>query len=474
MFGDYIDVYDLTRAVEDGATVPVHFESRLVKVAFAGDVTEEQIDASADELTVGLDDTDRDRIEKSVAVVNAVYGAPARLHKLAADLVEHWESRREQMAKFVGSDDNPTAPGKALIVCATREICANLYDEIVALRPDWHSGEISSGRIKVVYSGTAADQPPIDRHVRRDSANAAIKKRLKDIDDELEIVIVKDMLLTGFDAPPLHTLYLDRPLKGALLMQALARVNRTFRGKRDGLLVAYAPVADNLAEALAEYTATDQETKPLGRPIEESFDAVKNMLTVLVNMLHGFDWRSRLRSATGPRGYIEAVLATVNYLRDPKLPENRVPEGTRPWRPASGNSPPNCPAPGRSAALIPIWEGWPPTRSSSRKSASTWRSSTPRIGRRGGSLFRRTCGVPCVSSWPPRSNPARYSTSTTPPAFRDRRSPNSMRNSWHGPNMRRTRTSRSRRSASLSTRKRERLHGTIWYVSERSHNVCRN
>ncbi|MDX5453531.1 MAG: HsdR family type I site-specific deoxyribonuclease, partial [Rhodococcus sp. (in: high G+C Gram-positive bacteria)] len=132
VFGDYIDVYDLTRAVEDGATVPVHFESRLVKVAFAGDVTEEQIDASADELTVGLDDTDRDRIEKSVAVVNAVYGAPARLHKLAADLVEHWESRREQMAKFVGSDDNPTAPGKALIVCATREICANLYDEIVA------------------------------------------------------------------------------------------------------------------------------------------------------------------------------------------------------------------------------------------------------------------------------------------------------------------------------------------------------
>ncbi|MGW4017753.1 type I restriction endonuclease subunit R [Rhodococcus ruber] len=327
VFGDYIDVYDLTRAVEDGATVPVHFESRLVKVAFAGDVTEEQIDASADELTVGLDDTDRDRIEKSVAVVNAVYGAPARLHKLAADLVEHWESRREQMAKFVGSDDNPTAPGKALIVCATREICANLYDEIVALRPDWHSDEISSGRIKVVYSGTAADQPPIDRHVRRDSANAAIKKRLKDIDDELEIVIVKDMLLTGFDAPPLHTLYLDRPLKGALLMQALARVNRTFRGKRDGLLVAYAPVADNLAEALAEYTATDQETKPLGRPIEESVDAVKNLLTVLANMLHGFDWRSRLRSATGPRGYIEAVLATVNYLRDPKLPENRVPEG---------------------------------------------------------------------------------------------------------------------------------------------------
>ncbi len=159
MFGDYIDVYDLTRAVEDGATVPVHFESRLVKVAFAGEVTEEQIDASADEATAGLDDTERARIEKSVAVINAVYGTPARLKVLAGDLVAHWENRRAEMAKFVGSDDNPTASGKAMIVCATREICANLYNEIVTLRPDWHSDDISTGRIKVVYSGDAADTP---------------------------------------------------------------------------------------------------------------------------------------------------------------------------------------------------------------------------------------------------------------------------------------------------------------------------
>lgn len=117
------------------------------------------------------------------------------------------------MAKFVGSEENPTAPGKAMIVGATREICANLYNEIVKLRPGWHSDELSAGRIKVVYSGDATDKPPISDHVRRDSENAAIKKRLKDIDDELELVIVKDMMLTGFDAPPLHTLYLDRPLK---------------------------------------------------------------------------------------------------------------------------------------------------------------------------------------------------------------------------------------------------------------------
>ncbi len=213
VFGDYIDVYDLTRAVDDGATVPVHFEIRLVKVSFAGEITEEQIDASADELTAGLDDTERSRIEKSVAVINAVYGTPARLQMLAEDLVAHWERRRSQMAKFVGSEENPTAPGKAMIVGATREICANLYNEIVKLRPGWHSDELSAGRIKVVYSGDATDKPPISDHVRRDSENAAIKKRLKDIDDELELVIVKDMMLTGFDAPPLHTLYLDRPLK---------------------------------------------------------------------------------------------------------------------------------------------------------------------------------------------------------------------------------------------------------------------
>jgi len=326
VFGDYIDIYDLTRAVDDGATVPVHFESRLVKVAFADEVSEEQIDAAADDATADLDDVERARIEKSVAVINAVYGTPARLQMLAADLVAHWENRRAQMAKFVGSDDNPAAPGKAMIVCATREICADLYSRIVELRPDWHSDDLHAGRIKVVYSGSASDTPPVSDHVRRDSANAAIKKRLKDIDDEIELVIVNEMMLTGFDAPPLHTLYLDRPLKGALLMQTLARVNRTFRGKRDGLMVAYAPIADNLAAALAEYTADDRATTPLGRPVAEAVDAVKNLLTILANMLHGFDWQA-YRTATGPRPYVEVVNATVAFLRDPRNPQNDVADG---------------------------------------------------------------------------------------------------------------------------------------------------
>ncbi|WP_182345753.1 type I restriction endonuclease subunit R [Tomitella gaofuii] len=320
VFGDYIDVYDLTRAVNDGATVPVYFESRLVKVALDGHVTEDELDAAADEATVGLDDTDRDRIEKGVAVVNAVYGAPARLHRLADDLVVHWEGRRERMRPFIDAN------GKAMIVCATREICARLYDEIVALRPDWHSDELSKGVVKVVYSGTPSDPDPIARHVRRDSANATIKKRLKDVDDELELVIVKDMMLTGYDSPPLHTMYLDRPLKGALLMQALARVNRTFRSKDAGLLVAYAPVAENLAAAIAEYTDADQASKPLGRDIETAVDTTLDLLTLLDRLLDGVDWRSKLVQPV-PRAFFQAVQATVNYLRDPRTPGNRVDEG---------------------------------------------------------------------------------------------------------------------------------------------------
>ncbi|WP_435735299.1 type I restriction endonuclease subunit R [Cellulosimicrobium sp. PMB13] len=332
VFGDVIDVYDLTRAVEDGATVPVYFESRLVKVAFAEDLDAEAIDAAADEVTVGLDDAERARIEKSVAVVNAVYGAPARLRELAQDVVAHWEKRREAMAELVRSasatrrsTDTEPAPGKALIVAATRDICARLYAEIVALRPDWHSDDLHSGRIKVVYSGTPADQPPVADHVRRDSENAVVKKRLKDPDDELEIVIVKDMMLTGYDSPPLHTLYLDRPMRGALLMQTLARVNRTFRGKNAGLLVASAPIAENLRAALAEYTVRDQGARPVGRTAEDAAGVARELVDRLRELLAPSGWRERLLAAQragARRGYLDTLLATVAWLRSPRTPGN--------------------------------------------------------------------------------------------------------------------------------------------------------
>lgn len=315
VFGDYIDIYDLTRAVEDGATVPVYFEPRLIKVSFAEGATEDDIDRAADEFTIGLDEAERARLEASVAVVNAVYGAPERIETLAADLVHHWEERRERMKPFLES------PGKALIVGGTREICARLYGAIIALRPDWNSDALDSGRIKVVYSGSAADQPPVSDHVRRDSENKAIKARLKDPSDELELVIVKDMMLTGFDAPPLHTLYLDRPLKGALLMQTLARVNRTFRGKEDGLLVAYAPLADNLAKALSEYTATDQENKPVGRDVDEAVTIAIELVAQIREMLADCDWRAFTRNG-GSRAWRTAATTVTNYLRDVSNPLN--------------------------------------------------------------------------------------------------------------------------------------------------------
>lgn len=319
VFGEYIDIYDLTRAVDDGATVPVYFEPRLIQVSLAKGVTEEDLDHAADEATRGLDDVERDQVEKAVAVINAVYGAPERLKALAANIVDHWERRSAAMEPFI------SCPGKAFIVGATRDICARLYDEIIALRPEWHNEAVDKGAIKVVYSGEAKDQPPISNHVRREAQNKVIQKRLKDPDDELQIVIVKDMLLTGFDAPPLHTLYLDRPLRGALLMQTLARVNRTFRGKPSGLLVAYAPLAENLKQALAEYTDADREHQPVGRNIEEAVQLAREVVAELDTLCSFYDWRNQ--AASSKRGWIQAVKKLTNDLRSPETPGNQVGDG---------------------------------------------------------------------------------------------------------------------------------------------------
>jgi len=319
VFGKVIDTYDLTRAVEDGATVPVYFEPRLIAVKLAGEVSEEELDQAADEATAGLDDVERARVEKSVAVINAVYGAPARLKALAADILDHWEARAEAMRPFLES------PGKAFIVGATREICAQLYEEIVALRPEWHDDAVDKGVIKVVYSGDATDTGLVAKHVRRNALNKVIQKRLKDAEDPLQIVIVKDMMLTGFDAPPLHTLYLDRPLKGALLMQTLARVNRTFRGKPSGLLVAYAPLAENLNQALAEYTETDRAEKPVGRNIDEAAALTRALVERIDEICAGFNWRRQLDGQT--RSWVKAAVGLTNYLRAPGTPGNQVGDG---------------------------------------------------------------------------------------------------------------------------------------------------
>ena len=213
--------------------------------------------------------------------------------------MQHWEARSAEMRKFIG------VPGKGMIVCATRDICADLYERIIAIKPDWHSDDIDKGKIKVVYTGDATDEANIRKHIRRPAQNKVIQQRAKDPDDELELIIVQSMLLTGFDSPPLHTMYVDKPMRGAALMQALARVNRTFRNKQDGLLVGYAPLTENLFEALAEYTARDQNTKPMGHDIDDAVAKVQDMLAVIGDeILAGYDWRTR-RAAEGAEGIPE-------------------------------------------------------------------------------------------------------------------------------------------------------------------------
>ncbi len=326
VFGADIDVYDLRRAVEDNATVPVYFEPRLIQLARLDALDDDTIDDAAEEATSGLDEVDKQRLQQSVAVLEALYGAPERLRTLAEDFVNHWEQRRENMRTQIAG------PGKAMIVTATRSIAARLYDEIIALRPDWHDDADDKGRIKVVYTATPSDPEQIKAHMRRPSAIAAVKQRVKDPDDELEIVIVKDMMLTGFDATALHTLYLDRSIKGALLMQTLARVNRTYKGKRDGLLVAYAPLVENLNAALREFTHDADPTDPnVGRrDVDEAAQLVHTLVGSLREIVT-LDWKA-IQRADVRRGFIDAVTATTNFLRSPLTEGNTDPDdaGVRP------------------------------------------------------------------------------------------------------------------------------------------------
>ena len=211
-----------------------------------------------------------------------------------------------------------------MVVCATRSIAARLYEEVVALRPDWHDDADDKGRIKVVYTASPGEPEHITKHLRRPSATAAVRSRVKDPADELEIVIVKDMMLTGFDAPALHTLYVDRPLKGALLMQTLARVNRTYQGKKDGLLVAYAPLTDNLTAALQEFTrdGSGPGEKIVGQTTVEAAEIVHELLAQVREVI-GDEWKEQVH-ADQVKGWRTALLTLVTRLRSPSTPGNRV------------------------------------------------------------------------------------------------------------------------------------------------------
>jgi type I restriction enzyme R subunit len=223
------------------------------------------------------------------------------VEQVAADIVSHWEARRSALT------------GKAMVVCMSRRICADLYEAIVRLRPDWHSDDDPGGRVKVVITGSAADGPELARHVRGKQGLSALKARAKDPDDELELVIVRDMWLTGFDSPAMHTMYVDKPMRGAGLMQAIARVNRTFRDKPGGLVVDYIGIAESLQAALSDYTDRDRARQEVGAPVDEALDLLQEKVEILGELLYGCPWREALDSGTD-RAKVEAIMAALEHL----------------------------------------------------------------------------------------------------------------------------------------------------------------
>ncbi|MBB2911255.1 type I restriction enzyme R subunit [Streptosporangium becharense] len=324
VFGEYIDVYDLKRAVDDEATVRVYHEPRLIPVSLPPDVDPETIDQKADALTANLDDAERRRAMQYAAQMTNVYGAPDRIKTLAEDLVAHWEKRSELMRPQIGG------PGKAMVVCVSREVCVRLYDALADLRPDWADEAVDKGKMKIVFHGDPSDPKHLREHALRPSQHRAVQARAKDPDDELELLIVHSMLLTGYDAPPIHTLYMDRPVRGANLMQALARVNRRFRGKQDGLLVGYAPLTENLKKALAEYTPSDQQDQTLGKDIDRAITEVRNEYTTICGQLAGVDWRALLTDTSHPEPRLHTLRRVTEYLRNPRTPGNQVEGDAKP------------------------------------------------------------------------------------------------------------------------------------------------
>ena len=249
VFGDYIDVYDIQQAVDDGATVKIFYENRLAKINLSADKVE-SIDTDFEELTEGQELTASQQLKSKWARVEAIVGDPKRISAVAEDIVKHFELRSASFA------------GKAMIVCMSRRICVEMYEAIAKLRPDWDSEEDTEGEMKVVMTGSSSDPLNWQNHIRNKTKNKAIGDRLKDEKDKLNVVIVRDMWLTGFDAPVLNTLYIDKPMKGHNLMQAIARVNRVYKDKEGGLVVDYIGIATDLKKALSTYTESGGKGKP--------------------------------------------------------------------------------------------------------------------------------------------------------------------------------------------------------------------
>ena len=287
VFGDHISVYDIQRAVEDGATVPIYYESRLARLAL-DEGEKPNIDPSFEEATESEEIDRREKLKTRWAQLEAIVGASRRVALVAQDIVDHFETRLEAM------------DGKAMVVCMSRRICIELYRELVRLRPDWHGDNDEGGTLKVVMTGAASDPPDWQPHIRNKPRREALAKRFRDADDPLRIVLVRDMWLTGFDAPSLHTMYVDKPMRGHGLMQAIARVNRVFGDKPGGLIVDYLGLAHELKRALATYT----ESGGSGQTALDQGQAVAAMLEkyeVCCGLFHGFDRAAWLEGTSAER-----------------------------------------------------------------------------------------------------------------------------------------------------------------------------
>lgn len=314
VFGNYVDIYDIQQAVNDHATVPIFYESRLAKVHFEED-EKVKLDEQFEELTEGEELTNRQQLRAKWTRLEAIVGNPNRIKKIAEDLVFHFEQR------------NSVLDGKAMIVCMSRRICVELYEAIIKIRPLWHSDDDETGTIKVVMTGSSSDALHMQPHIRNKTRRKAIGERLKNPIDSLKMVIVRDMWLTGFDAPCLHTLYVDKPMRGHSLMQAIARVNRVFtEGKEGGLVVDYLGIAQELKHALAEYTASGGE----GKPTLDQELAVAKMLELYEGIeyqLRHFDWKKFFTLT--PEEKLKFIPVIVDYIFSQENGEQSFVENTK-------------------------------------------------------------------------------------------------------------------------------------------------
>ena len=307
VFGDYISVYDIQRAVEDKATVPIYYESRLAKLTLK-EQEKPKIDPEFEEVTEGEEIERKEKLKSKWAQLEAIVGSEKRLKLIAQDIVEHFEKRLEAM------------DGKAMVVCMSRRICVELYREIVRLHSHWQDEEDDKGAIKVVMTGSASDPLDWQPHIRNKPRREALAKRFRDAADPFKIVLVRDMWLTGFDAPSLHTMYVDKPMRGHGLMQAIARVNRVFKDKPGGLVVDYLGLAHELKAALATYTESGGTGKT-AIDQEEAVAVLREKYEVCAGLMHGFSW-SKWTAGT-PQERLSLLPKAQEYLLAQEDGKNR-------------------------------------------------------------------------------------------------------------------------------------------------------